>query len=292
MTNEELVTLYQSGQKQYIEQLYQQNTGLLKKICNIFLGISSSLEFEDLLQQSYFGLVAAAETYQQEYETSFAQHLAMHVRKELLLYIENCGSTVRVPVHQCQLVFRYHRAIKQYQQQTGRDPEDDYLCESLQISQKQLNRVRETVNIMRLKSLSETVSNDPDADCTLADIVADPVDHYEEIDDHILNEELAEKIWTAVGKLKQRHKEVIISHYAEEKTVAEIAEEKGVPAHTIHRAKKTALQELRRNNETRLKSFCDVYGISAKGTSFSAFERTWTSSVERAVLRLLEESEE
>ena len=58
MTNEELVHEYQAGNREVIEQLYLQNSGMIEKIVRRYSGVE---ELEDLRQESYFGLVKAAE---------------------------------------------------------------------------------------------------------------------------------------------------------------------------------------------------------------------------------------
>ena len=65
MTNEELVIEYQTGNKAVIEQLYLQNRGMIEKIVRRYAGIE---ELDDLRQESFFGLVKAAELWKPENE--------------------------------------------------------------------------------------------------------------------------------------------------------------------------------------------------------------------------------
>lgn len=68
MSNEELVQLYQNGDKKALEKLIQANTGIIHKIANKYNGISRELEFDDLFQNGVIGLIKAAEKYNPNHE--------------------------------------------------------------------------------------------------------------------------------------------------------------------------------------------------------------------------------
>ena len=64
MTNEELVQLYQAGDKQALDNLIEQNAGIVYKIANnYYVDGSSSIDKEDLQQEGFIGLMKAAVKY-------------------------------------------------------------------------------------------------------------------------------------------------------------------------------------------------------------------------------------
>lgn len=64
MSNEELVRLYQSGNKQALEELVEKNEGIVYKLANkFFVEGSNSIDREDLIQEGYIGLMTAANKY-------------------------------------------------------------------------------------------------------------------------------------------------------------------------------------------------------------------------------------
>lgn len=64
MTNEELIYLYQQGNKQALDKLIEKNTGIVYKIANKFyVEGSNSIDKEDLEQEGFMGLMVAAEKY-------------------------------------------------------------------------------------------------------------------------------------------------------------------------------------------------------------------------------------
>ena len=73
------------------------------------------------------------------------------------------------------------------------------------------------------------------------------------------------------------------------RSCVDISKEWGVSNQRINQIKQNALKKIKKQPESKeLERMAqDVYGIAVKGTSFSAFQRTWTSSTERAALELI-----
>lgn len=64
MTNEELVQLYQQGDKQALDKLISNNTGIVYKLANKFyIEGTNSIDKEDLIQEGVIGLMIAAGKY-------------------------------------------------------------------------------------------------------------------------------------------------------------------------------------------------------------------------------------
>lgn len=72
MNNEELVMLYQHGDNKALEQLTKQNEKLIYKIANRFyVENTNSIDFEDLVQEGYLGLITACNKYDPNLNTKF-----------------------------------------------------------------------------------------------------------------------------------------------------------------------------------------------------------------------------
>lgn len=64
MTNEDLVRLYQEGNKEVLIDIIEQNRGIVNKIVNhYYIEKTSSIDREDLLQEGYIGLIIATGRY-------------------------------------------------------------------------------------------------------------------------------------------------------------------------------------------------------------------------------------
>lgn len=64
MTNEELVKLYQNGDKSALDKLIERNKGIIYKLVNKYYICKTNLiDKEDLMQEGYIGLIKAAQKY-------------------------------------------------------------------------------------------------------------------------------------------------------------------------------------------------------------------------------------
>lgn len=63
MNNEELVQLYQLGDKDALNELLEQNKGIINKVVNRYYIKSNSIDREDLFQEGSIGLITAAKKY-------------------------------------------------------------------------------------------------------------------------------------------------------------------------------------------------------------------------------------
>lgn len=69
MTNEELVQLYQAGDKQALDTLIEQNRGIIYTMANkFFIDKTNSIDREDLEQEGFIGLITAADKYKIDVE--------------------------------------------------------------------------------------------------------------------------------------------------------------------------------------------------------------------------------
>jgi RNA polymerase primary sigma factor len=69
LTNEELIYLYQQGDKQALDKLIEQNRGIVNKLANKFyVEGTNSIDKEDLEQEGYIGLITAAKKYKFDVE--------------------------------------------------------------------------------------------------------------------------------------------------------------------------------------------------------------------------------
>ena len=68
MTNEELIVLYQQGDKRALDKLLEKNDGLIYKIASKFYSEKiNAIEFDDLLQEGRIGFILACNKYDCEY---------------------------------------------------------------------------------------------------------------------------------------------------------------------------------------------------------------------------------
>ncbi|WP_460292818.1 sigma-70 family RNA polymerase sigma factor [Clostridium tertium] len=94
MSNEELVQLYQNGDNKALDELIENNTGMIKKIANKYNGINRELEFDDLFQNGVLGLMAAAKKYKFDIEkkAKFITYAVFYIDRYMYRSVNGCSS--------------------------------------------------------------------------------------------------------------------------------------------------------------------------------------------------------
>lgn len=94
MNNEELVQLYQNGDKKALEELIQANTGIINKISNKYNGINRELEFDDLYQNGVLGLITAAKKYdlKKEKKAKFITYAVFYIDRYIHRSVNGASS--------------------------------------------------------------------------------------------------------------------------------------------------------------------------------------------------------
>ena len=287
MTNEELVIEYQTGNKAVIEQLYLQNRGMIERIARRYC---EAVELEDLRQESYFGLVKAAELWNKEKETAFITYAVYWIKATIHRYIENCGGVIRIPTHKRAQIGSYHKAVNTYQLSFGRYPSERELCAALDINPEQLKELEKDIQSVRIRSTSEQIGGDNE-DLTLEDTLAAEGDAIGEVIEQIQHEELAAELWDCVDCLKPERAGVIRGLYKEGKTLKQCGDDLCISAERARQIKGDAIKELRKTHYTkRLLPYLDEsaarsWGMS--GTGYRTFLR-YGSVQERTLMKLEE----
>lgn len=290
MTNEELVDEILAGRDaaDNMATLYQQNLPLINKIINNYAGLA---EREDMLQEAYLGLHAAVNGYDPAEGVAFMTYAPYHIRQAIQRYLENNGRTVRLPSFRYQQALKYKRAIASFERERGRRPNDIEIRSMLGVRQQELDEIR-TAAMMVTTSL-DAPAGDPEDSSTMADTIADPTNHYVDIEQQIFNEELAAKLWPMVDALPSRQATVIRRTFIDQVPLKDIAADCGVSINTISSDKQAALRNLyhRRRYLSQFAIDSWAYERGLRHLGARAFQRTFTSTTEDAALKLIEARE-
>ncbi|MHC1720848.1 MAG: sigma-70 family RNA polymerase sigma factor [Clostridiaceae bacterium] len=94
MSNEELVMSYQQGNIKALEQLIEQNQGIVYKLANRFWWVcenNKSIDIEDLIQEGNIGLMTSAGKYNFELEcrAPFINYAVYHINARIYRYFNH-----------------------------------------------------------------------------------------------------------------------------------------------------------------------------------------------------------
>lgn len=285
MTNEEIIKKIRTTgdeNRDLIAELYQQNTGLIKKIAWPY--VCMGMDHDDAMQESFLALLQAVEHYEPS-AGAFSTYLSYWIRATLGRALNETANAKRLPAHMCSQITQYKRLCADYEKEFGCAPDDLYIRARLDVTQDQLNQLRQTMHEATVFSLSEPVPGTDDL--TIADVVADPADQIGDAIDDADRKEDARKIWAAVDALQDA--DVIKLRYQERQTMSATAQRLGVTLDKVRRTEKKGLQRLRRNKEIKL--IANEYGLGTQqlyGGSLTRFKNSGCSVVEETILKLLE----
>lgn len=114
LTDESLARLATkgAGSREAKELLYRRFLPLLAGTARRF---GCPRETEDLIQEGYFGLVAAAERYREETGVPFRFYAQLWIRRSMGRYLEQCGGLIRIPAAKRALMRKYRRMVESWE---------------------------------------------------------------------------------------------------------------------------------------------------------------------------------
>lgn len=288
MTNEQLVMQIQKGENETedMAQLYEQMRRFIHAMAWKY---RDSGEVEDLEQEGFLALYDAVKGYDPEQGAQFLTYAKYWIRQRMQRYLQNSGSSLRFSVCCQEKVQQYKRLCNAFNREYNREPSDREAAALLGLSMEQIENTRKSAGMIRLGSLDAPVKGLEAEGVTVADAVADPADLESDVLDRIQREQLYSVLWECVDSLEGRQPGVIRKRYQEGRSLTAIGADYGVTGEVIRQTERTALRALRGGrNRKKLLPFIDIYGMALVGNGTERFSQTWTSSTERAALKIME----
>ena len=287
MTNEQLVALIKNhiDEADNMLKLWQQNQGMIAKIARQYSGYE---DIEDLKQEGFIGLCNAVQGYDPAAGASFIRYAVFWIKQAMKRYIDNCGNCVRIPVHVREKMQQLKKFEAAYLQYYGTKPTDEEIYLYLGFDQKTIANIRNGCGLDATASLDKEITTSSSEDAyTLMDTVASDEDIESNILDQIEEEELKDVIWPLVDALPEEMPDVIRGLYVNGLNLNQISKKAGLPYSRTRKMRDDALKTLREPSNKRklLPFFPEAMGSMAyHGCGAGVFDRTWTSSTERAAI--------
>ena len=290
MTNEQLIEKIRTSQddkQELLLQLYEQNKPLIRKVIQPYLRKHAAMDEDDLMQEAYFGIIEAADHYDQNKGALFATYMTYWIRAAVNRPFYSMSRTERMPENMVQRLIDYNRILTQYRQQNGADPSDRVFRTKLHLSQKQLEQLRQVDHRGQVLSLSEPMPGVEDL--TLGDVIPDRTDRINDLCDRLDNERDAVALWAEVDKLDPRQAQMIRTRFQDDLSVREVADQMQLTQGKVRDGIDRGCRKLSRKRIVR--RIAREHGFSSYdlfGGSLGRFRNTGFSSVEWAVIRQLE----
>jgi RNA polymerase sporulation-specific sigma factor len=228
-----LIEAAQSGNEAAREQLVEQNTGLVKNIALKYT--NSGYEFDDLLQIGFIGLLKAVDRFDTNYDVMFSTYAVPMIMGEIKRHLRDDGR-VKISRQIKQDVRIMKQVCDKFCHVNGRPPKVSELAEEMGINTDDLLLIMEAGDAM---SFPESL-NDPNR----PEIV--PECDYRESEEKRID---TIYLKSAVGKLEERERQIIVLRYFKDMTQQQIAEKLGISQVQVSRIEKRVLLSLREQME-------------------------------------------
>ena len=183
--------------------------------------------------------------------------------------------------------WRYKKICNEYRKYYGAEPSERELCALLRMSPEELHKIQENARKGQIQSLSAPIGADNE-EMTLEDTVASVEDLEEECAGRIDRENMKRELWIAVDSLPSDQAQTIRCRYMDGMTLKETGERQGISIERVRQNDRKAIRTLRLNKYSRkYRGYYEEYlsAVPVRHVGVSSFQRTWTSEVEREVMR-------
>jgi RNA polymerase primary sigma factor len=220
-------------------EMIERNLRLVHSLAQRYRG--RGVPYEDLVQEGSIGLVRAVEGFDHRRDVRFATYAVWSIRRSLADAVVD-ARMIRIPSAASHALAGIQRAERELERSTLGSPSSEAISEQIGVSVRRVRALREAASVTA--SLDEPVG---EADSTLGELIADDhaVDPWRWIDER----ESHRWLWSVVGLLPDRHREVLLRRYGlpgdEPETHAAIGARLGVGEDRSRQLEREALHRLR-----------------------------------------------
>lgn len=260
-SNEVLCNLIQRGNRQAIQNLCIKNKRLVDKYVLLYQKrYGNRLDFEDLEQVGYVGLIRAAQKYDANQGTVFSTYAVFWIRQAITREIMDNGYAIRIPVH---MMERINKVISI---DNSLGSKGLNLSERMKTISDELGLSYEEVkecliiknNYLTYSSLNSPIGEDEESE--LGDLL--PVDETEQTDEVAMQIFLREQLQEVLQTLTEREQKILVLRFGLEdghaRTLEEVGQLFNVTRERIRQIEEKALRKMRHPSRSRkLKDYFD-----------------------------------
>lgn len=236
LKNDEMLELfkkYNDGDMLAKEELINGNLKLVLSIIKKYN--NGKYDMNDLFQVGVLGLIKAVDNFSLEYNVMFSTYAVPLIIGEVKRFIRD-SSAVRISRGIRDSAYKILKFKDEYQNIYGFEPSNKEICDALGIEEYELASSLES--LMPTASIFDPIYNDGGDTIYLLDQIADKETGIDKDDKVSLD--------SALTKLNDRGRHVLLARYIYGKTQMEIADDLGVSQAQVSRIEKNAIRYLRR----------------------------------------------
>lgn len=229
-----LIISAQSGNKDSMEKLTKDNSGLIWSIVRKFSG--RSVESEDLFQVGAIGLIKAINKFDVKFNVEFSTYAVPMIMGEIRRFLRDDG-IIKVSRSLKETAIKAKAAAERISLEKGYDPPLSEIADEIGCDVHMVTLALESSKMP--ESIYKTVDDDKGST-----LLIDKICGTDNEEDKILSSVALKK---AIKDLPVRDRQILMLRYYKEKTQSEVAKIMGLSQVQISRIEKKMLTQLREN---------------------------------------------
>lgn len=226
----------QSGDKNALEELIEENNGLIWSIVKRFYGRGH--EPEDLYQIGCLGFIKSIKRFNTDFEVKLSTYAVPYMIGEIKRYIRDDGP-VKVSRSIKDLGIKIRELQREKMNKQGREPKIQEIAKELKVDLDDVILAMEATNSVESIEGTKHINNKDGKSISLLDTLS-----IEKNEEETITNKLA--IGQLIKDLKDREKEIILLRYYKEKTQAQVAKILGISQVQVSRLERKILENMRR----------------------------------------------
>jgi len=219
----ELAQRIRKGDRKALERLTKANLRFVVSVAKQYQ--NQGLSLADLINEGNFGLIKAAEKFDETRGFKFISYAVWWIRQSILQAIAEQSRIIRLPLNQVSSVNKINKVLNKFEQENERRPSIDEIAQDTDIPEEKI--------IEAFKVNTHHISVDApfhdDDESSLLDVI--PNDAIPSTDKYLVEESLRAEIGRVLDILEDREKKVIEAYFGinqREMTLEEIGSKYGL----------------------------------------------------------------
>ena len=223
----------QNGDKQALEDLIQDNSGLIYSIVKRFK--DRGYEIDDLYQIAVIGFIKSIKRFDTRFDVKLSTYAVPYILGEIKRFIRDDG-LVKVSRSTKELGIRIKELQKQEVQRSGTDLRLEEIAKKLQISVEEVAAAMDA--FLPVESIYQNHYADENGKLNIIDTLATGVDEPNLVTDRL-------SVRALIDELEEKEKKLIVLRYYQGKTQMQVAEILGITQVQVSRIEKRILSSMR-----------------------------------------------
>jgi len=223
----------QNGDKQALEDLIQDNSGLIYSIVKRFK--DRGYELDDLYQIAVIGFIKSIKRFDTSFDVKLSTYAVPYILGEIKRFIRDDG-LVKVSRSTKELGIRIKELQKQEMQRSGMDLRVEEIAKKLEVSVEEVAAAMDA--FLPVESIYQSHYADEEGNLNIVDTLSTQVDESNQVANRL-------SVRALIDELEEKEKKLIVLRYYQGKTQMQVAKILGITQVQVSRIEKRILSSMR-----------------------------------------------